>query len=147
MLVTLAGAVPATLTVSVIGRIARPAASTSLRVQVRAGCVQVQPVPAIAVAVNPAGSVSVTVTVPLVGAVPLLRHRQRVGRPGLSLRERPGVRLRHRQVRHAGSARSLSRSLAVLLAVLVSPPPLTVAVFVTLAGAVLATLTVSVIAG
>ena len=38
-------------------------------------------------------------------------------------------------------------SLAVSLAVLVSPPPLTLAVLVTLAGAVLATFTVSVIGG
>jgi hypothetical protein len=39
------------------------------------------------------------------------------------------------------------RSLAASLAVLVSPPPLTVAVLVTLAGADAETLTVNVIAG
>jgi hypothetical protein len=38
-------------------------------------------------------------------------------------------------------------SLALLFVVLVSPPPLTVAVFVTLAGAVLETVTVRVMAG
>jgi hypothetical protein len=38
-------------------------------------------------------------------------------------------------------------SLAVLFAVLTSPPPLTAAVFVTLGAALLATLTVSVMAG
>jgi hypothetical protein len=38
-------------------------------------------------------------------------------------------------------------SFVVLLAVLVSPPPLTLAVLVTLAGALLATFTVSVSAG
>ena len=41
----------------------------------------------------------------------------------------------------------MATAAALSFAVLISPPPLTVAVFVTLAGAVAATVTVSVIAG
>src|SRR5258706_5910454 len=73
VLVTLAGAFDATLTVSVIKGYEAPAASTSLRVHAPAGWLHVQPVPPIAVAVRPEGSVSLTVTVPLVGPPPLLR--------------------------------------------------------------------------
>jgi hypothetical protein len=47
----------------------------------------------------------------------------------------------------SGSPLIVVTSLALLFVVLLSPPPLTVAVFVTLAGAVLATFTVNVIAG
>ena len=47
----------------------------------------------------------------------------------------------------AGGTAITVTSLAVLLAVLVSPPPVTVAVFVTLGGALFATFTVNVIAG
>src|SRR5271170_7592001 len=71
-LVTLVGALAATLTVSVMAGKLAPATSTVVDVQVNVPSEQVQPVPAIAVAVRPAGSVSTTVTVPLVDAVPEL---------------------------------------------------------------------------
>src|SRR5881397_1901219 len=77
LLVTLAGALLATVTVKVIVELL-PAAREVDRVQVSvagpvAGSVaQLQFVPLIAVAVRPAGSVSVTVIVPLVAVPPLL---------------------------------------------------------------------------
>ena len=71
VLVTLAGALVATLTVSVSGGALAPAAIGSLRVHESVGTsVHVQPVPANAVAVRPVGSVSVTVIVPIVAAAP-----------------------------------------------------------------------------
>jgi hypothetical protein len=67
VLVTLAEALAATLTVSMIGGWLAPGARTSLRVHVTvAPTVQVQPEPVAAVAVSPAGKVSLTVTVPVV---------------------------------------------------------------------------------
>jgi hypothetical protein len=72
-LVTLDGALPATLTVSVSAGYVLPAASAVLRVHVSEESVQLQAEPLSAVAVNPAGRLSVTVTTPLVDAVPLLR--------------------------------------------------------------------------
>src|SRR6266516_4458981 len=71
VLVTLAGALPATFTVRVMVELL-PAASALDRVQVRATTLQVQPEPLMAVAVKPEGRVSVTVMVPLVDGVPLL---------------------------------------------------------------------------
>src|SRR5689334_13863415 len=72
VLVTLAGALAATFTLSMMGGYEAPALSASARVQVVVASVQVQPLPAIAAAVSPAGSVSVTVTVPVLDAVPTL---------------------------------------------------------------------------
>ena len=72
VLVRLEGAVPATLTVSVIAEKLEPAVSALLRVQGPNGWVQLHPVPDMAVPVRPAGRLSVTVTVPVVEAKPLL---------------------------------------------------------------------------
>src|SRR5436189_19161 len=71
-LVTLAAALLATFTVKVIAGKLAPAASASLRVQVKVPSTQVHPLPAMAVAVRPAGKVSVTETAALVGAEPEL---------------------------------------------------------------------------
>ena len=72
-LVTLAGALAATLTVSVSAGKLAPAASTVVLEQGPEGRVQLQLVPEIAVAVRPVGRVSVTVTpVAVVAAVPEL---------------------------------------------------------------------------
>jgi|HubBroStandDraft_6_1064221.scaffolds.fasta_scaffold838469_1 hypothetical protein len=71
-LVRLAGALAATLTVSVMAGKLAPAASTVVDVQVKVPKVQAQPVPLMVVAVRPVGRVSTTVTVPLVEAVPEL---------------------------------------------------------------------------
>src|SRR5439155_778279 len=70
--VTLAGALPATLTVSTIPGQKAAAAKESLRVQLVVARVQVHPVPERAVAVKLGGSESDTFTVPLVGPVPPL---------------------------------------------------------------------------
>jgi hypothetical protein len=73
VLVTLAGALLATLTASVIaGKL--PAATTVELVQVTVWLAipQLQPVPVALVGVSPAGTVSVTVAVPLVGPFPML---------------------------------------------------------------------------
>src|SRR5262245_50680164 len=67
--VTLLGALGATVTVSVSGSALAPIANTSVREQGPAGWGQLQPVPLIAVAVRPAGTVVLTVMVPLVAAV------------------------------------------------------------------------------
>src|SRR5947208_1678353 len=72
VLVTLAGASPATFTVTVIGGQLPPAASASERWQVSVASVHVQPVPLRPVAGKPPGIVSVTVIVPLVGPAPTL---------------------------------------------------------------------------
>src|SRR4051812_7212481 len=72
VLVTLAGALEATVTVNVMSGYFAPLASSSLRVHVRDDSVQAQPVPFKAVADSPAGSESVTVTLPVVEPVPLL---------------------------------------------------------------------------
>ena len=68
-LVTLAGALVATLTVTVIAGKLAPAANAVLRVQVLVE--QLQPVPVMDTKVRPVGTVSVTVTVPLVGPAAL----------------------------------------------------------------------------
>ena len=71
MLVTVNGALLATLTVSTTGGQISPAARASLRLQVSVPSVHVHPVPLIAVAVRASGSASVTVTVPLVDNSPM----------------------------------------------------------------------------
>ena len=70
---TVAGALLATFTDSVMGKYVAPPLRASLRVQGPEGCAQVHPVPPMAVAVSPVGNNSVTVTVPLVGTAPLLK--------------------------------------------------------------------------
>ena len=72
MLVTLAGASEATLTVRLMGGYFAPGASASVLAQVSVARAQVQPVPPIAVTVSLAGSVSIAVTVPLVAPPPAL---------------------------------------------------------------------------
>src|SRR5438552_3884812 len=69
-LMTVNGALLATLTASTIGGQIAPAPNASLRVQVRVPSVHVHPAPLIAVAVRLAGSVSLRVTLPTVGPVP-----------------------------------------------------------------------------
>ena len=115
-----------------------------LRVQVRVPSTQLQPVPLIAVAVNPAGRVSVTVTMPLVVAKPELVTDDRISRAHLSLSEVTGVRLVDGQIGQLIDGR---RVCVESFAVLASPPPETLAEFVTLAGALLATFTVTVMTG
>src|SRR5439155_269500 len=149
LLVTLAGALLATVTVKVIVELL-PAAREVDRVQVSvagpvAGSVtQLQFVPLIAVAVRPAGSVSVTVIVPLVAVPPLLVTTMLYVAPvwpTLKLTLWLLVMVR------SGGVLIVVGSVAVLFAVFVSPPPETVAVLVTLAGASLATFSVRVITG
>ena len=114
--------------------------------QVRVLSVQAQPGPLIAVGVMLAGKVSVTVTVPEVAAPPLLVTVIVYEAPVCPWMKLPGWLLD--MVRSGtGAAVITVTSLAVSLDVLVSPPPETVAVFVTEAGALLATFTVNVIAG
>src|SRR2546425_561989 len=72
LLVTLATALLATVTVNVIAGYDAPFASTLVVVHVLVATVQLQPVPLIAVAVIPAGSVSTTVTVPTTWPAPAL---------------------------------------------------------------------------
>ena len=112
--------------------------------QVRVLRVQVQPVPLIAVAVRPAGKVSITVTVLEVAAPPLFVAVIVYAAPVCPWLKLPEWLLD--MVRSGGEAIVVT-SLAVSLDVLVSPPPETVTVFVTEAGALLATFTVNVIAG
>src|SRR5437773_11423507 len=151
VLVTLAGALLATLTVSVkvellltfraVGRVhvsvAGPAAGSVL--------LQVQPEGlGRDVAVRPTGSVSVIVIVPLVGLPPLLVTTMLYVAPVCPTLKLPLWLL---LMVRSGGVLIVVRLLAVLFAVFVSPPPETVAVFVTLAGASLATFTVNVIVG
>ena len=72
VLVTIAGEVAVTFTVTVTAGNLEPANSVSLRVQVSVGNEQFQPEPLIALAVRPAGSVSVTARAPEEGATPIL---------------------------------------------------------------------------
>src|SRR5438132_739504 len=99
-----------------------------------------------AVAVRPLGKVSVTVAVPLVGPVPeLLAVMVYVAAICPCVKFPVWVLLMVRSGVRAGLI--VVASLAESLLVLVSPPPETVAVLVTDAAALLATFTVSVIAG
>jgi len=119
-------------------------ALASLRVQVSVPKVHVQPVPLIAVAVSPVGSVSATVTVPLVGPGPTLLTVIVYVAPVCPCVKLPVCVLF--TVRSATCVIVVG-SLAVSLAVLISPPPDTLAVLVTDEGALLATFTVRVMAG
>src|SRR5262245_26338032 len=136
----------ATLTTTAICGHAAPGPSASWRVQLAPATVQVHPVPEMAVSVMPAGKVSVTVTAPAVGATPTLLTVMAYGKfcwPCFGLpvwvlaMARSTVEL---EVTMVGS-------LAVLLVALESPPPLTVAVLVTLPGALAATFTMSATGG
>src|SRR5262245_9533428 len=96
-----------------------------------------------AVPVRPAGIVSVTVTAPLVGPVPMFDT------VSVYVPVCPRVKLPACDfvILRSGSCVIAVTSLAALLAALTSPPPETLAVFVTLAGAVAATWTVMGIGG
>src|SRR5438552_2070162 len=92
-----------------------------------------------AVGDRPVGSVSVTVTAPAVGAAPTLPTGRVEVAAASPWRNGPAGPLPIGRSAAAGA--TAVGSLAESLAVLVSPPPATVAVFVTLAGALAATLT------
>src|ERR1700719_3921608 len=145
VLVTLAGALAATLAVSVMAGKADPMARTSLRVQVSVASVHVQPVPLTAVGVSPGGSVSTTVTTPELGPVPTLATVIEYVAPTCPCEKFPTWVLAID--RSGGNAVTVVGSVAVLFPTLVSPPPLTVALLVMLAAALVATLTVTVIDG
>jgi hypothetical protein len=103
----------------------------------------VQPAPEAVPGVSPAGKVSVTVTVvPFVAVAPefVAVMVYEPLEPRVKLPECVLLMVR------SGNWLMVVASLAELLPVLVSPPPVTEAVFVTLAGAVAETLTVKVIA-
>src|SRR5436305_5152408 len=72
MFVRLAGALAATLTVTVTGGYAPPATRLFERVQVRLARFEVQPEPPIAVMLRPAGKASVIVMDPEEAALPIL---------------------------------------------------------------------------
>jgi hypothetical protein len=119
-----------------------------LRIQVRVPRVQVHPVPLIAVAVSPEGNVSTTVTVPDVGPdPPLLTVRVYVAPVWPCVKLPLCVFVRVRSGRRGAEDVTVVASEAVLLAVFASPPPETVAVLVTPDGALVATVTVTVMAG
>ena len=105
-----------------------------------------QPVPENAVAVRPVGSVSVTVTVPVVAPVPLLVAVSVYVAPVWPWVNDPAWLFANVRSGTPGTL-TVVTSETELLAVLVSPPPETEAVFVTEAGADAETLTVSIIAG
>src|SRR5207249_413059 len=107
-----------------------PAPRASLRVHGPAGAVQDQPVPAIAVAVRPAGTVSVTVTAPLLAPSPLLCTVILYVAPVCPCVKFP---LCVFVIVKSGNCMIVVVSFAVLLPVLISPPPDTLAVLVTLA--------------
>src|SRR2546427_177518 len=116
----------------------------SLRVQVSVARVQVQAVPPIAVAVKPAGNVSVIVTVPEVAVPPLSATAIVYVAPLWPWTKLPEWLL---VMVRSGGGLMLVTSLAVSLAVLVSPPPETVAALVTEAGALPAPFTPTGVAG
>jgi hypothetical protein len=94
--------------------------------------------------VKPAGNVSVTVTIPLVAPAPLLRTTSVYIAPVCSKVKMPVCDF---VIARSETGAIGVRSVAPLLVGVLSPPPLTVAEFVTFAGAVGATLTVSVMMG
>src|SRR5271166_6087054 len=94
-----------------------------------------------AVAVRPVGSVSATVTAAVVGPVPLLVTVIVYVAPVCPWVKLPVCDL---VTVRSGNCTIVVGSVAVSLDVLVSPPPDTVAVFVTLAGALDAAFTVTV---
>jgi hypothetical protein len=142
VLVTLPAAFAATVTVTITAGYDALAANAVDVVHVRVASVQVQPEPLIAVAVKPAGNASTTVTVPAVGALPTLETVNVYVAPTWPSAKLPTCV----DVTVTSGARGVTvvTSVAVLLAVFVSPPPLTVALLVRLAPALLATVTVRV---
>src|SRR3989304_2004232 len=114
------------------------------RVQVSVASVQLQSVPLNAVAVSEAGSVSITVTVSLVAPEPTLLTASVLVAPVCPWVKFPLCAL---LMVRSGNWLIVVGSLAELLVVFVSPPPDTVAVLVTLEGALEATFTVRGIAG
>ena len=122
-------------------------ANASLRVQVNVASVQLQFVPAIAVGVKLAGKVSVMVTVPEVAEPPLFVTVIVYAAPVWPCVKFPEWLLLIVRSGGALDALIVVTSVAVSFAVFVSPPPDTVAAFVTELGALLATLTVRVIVG
>jgi len=131
---------PTAFTVKVIGAPLAPAAMVVVLVQVTiwAASLHVQPAPAAALKVNADGSVSVTVTIPVVGDVPALLTLI------VYVPVEPIVKL---PVWLFAIARVGVTTVvgSVTLGVFDAPPPLTVAELLTVAGALAATFTVSVI--
>ncbi len=131
---------PTTLTVSVSGVAAAPAAMAVVLVQIAACAdpLHVQPVPAAALKVKPAGSASVTVIVPVVADVPVLLT---------TIAYEPVVPIVKLPVWLLAMASFGKTTVvgSVAVGVAVSPPPLAVAELVTVAGAFAATFTVRVI--
>jgi hypothetical protein len=143
--VTDTGASCAMLTLIVIPGYADPAARLSARLQLTV-CPEIEHVQPLPVAVNgdnPPGSVSDTWTAPLVAIVPTFRTTTAYA----PVEPCMNCTLWLLAIVASGRPPMLVGSVAVLFVVLVSPPPETVAVFVTLSAAFAATLTVSVIAG
>ena len=104
---------------------------------------QFQPDPEASTRVKPAGSVSVTVTVPVVGPVPLFETSRPNGKPCSPWMTGSGCDL---TIVSCGRPWIVVASGAVVLVRLISPPPLTVAMFVGVNGTG-PTLTVIVSAG
>ena len=145
MLVTLAGASVATFTVSVSGGAVAPAPIGRSRLHESAEPGRrSSPVPANAVAVRPPGSTSVTVMAAVVGAPPTLVTVIVYVAPIWPCEKLPVCVF---VIVRSGPPPIVVESVAVLLPVLTSPPPATVAVLVRVAGALGATSTVSVSAG
>jgi hypothetical protein len=132
---------PATLTVSLMGLAFAPGAMLAAVVHVALdpAPLQLQPAPAAAPNVNPAGSASVTVSVPDVAAVPAL----------LTVIEyvpvEPIVKLPVWVLAIARTGETTAVG-SVATGVFVAPPPFALALLVTVADALAATLTVSAIA-
>jgi hypothetical protein len=139
--VTLGTAACATLTVRVIGAAFAPALITAAVVQVTTwpAFVHVQPVPVADANVRPAGSVSVTVTVPDVLTLPVLLTAS-VYTPGW-----PTMKLPVWDFVRASAELPVTFVGSLAVGEFVAPPPLAVAVLVTLPSAAIGTPTVSVI--
>ena len=141
VLVRVAGALDATLTVSVSAGASAPAAIGPLCVHERGATVQVQPAPLNAVGVRPPGRLSVTVIAPVVATPPAFFTVIVYVAPVWPCEKLPVCVF---AIVRSGPAPIVVGSVAVLLPVLTSPPPATVAVLVRVAAASGATLTVSV---
>jgi hypothetical protein len=104
--------------------------------------VQLHPIPAIPVAVSPLGSESATVTVPTEGDPPTLLTEMLYVAPVWPCMKFPMWVF---AIVRSGPAAIVVGSLAVSFDVLISPPPDTATLFVTLEDALFATLAVRVI--
>ncbi len=143
-LTTVAGALGATLTVSVIVGYVAPAPSASARVHVSVASVHVHPAPAIAVALSPAGNASETTTTSDVGPAPAFATDTVYVAPVCPRVNVPVCAIA--SVRSAG-ATTVAVSTAVSFAPFASPPPATVTLFTSVPAALTATLTDSVSVG